>query len=419
MRLFISLLKSSLSKHPCLRQYLRRVRFRVWEKKVAFRSGFKLLKVDADPNRILWVDPYKIVNKGVGWPWYDKLRERGRIVGGDWDLNTMPFEDLDVYQSLKARFIYGAKWEDTSFYKSILDRLARGEKLRRVRNKDDLDQRCEELDCLFDEIRKCGYQAQQELLGTRYARPAMDEVTVRIGRSGEILFEDGRHRLAIAKLLSLPKIPVMVTWRHKEWYLFRAQILDYARRHGGKIYQPITHPDLSDIPAAHDDTRFQLIRSNMPIKGGTLLDIGANWGYFCHKFDEEFHCYAVEKNSEDFYFLNKLRLAERRKFTAVHKDIFELWEQSEFDVVLALDISHHFLKTADQYEKLVQFLRRLRTRVMFFEAHLPDEIQMQGAYRNLDNEEFVRFISENTGLTQWECIGHGEDGRPIYKLTRG
>jgi hypothetical protein len=329
----------------------------------------------------------------------------------------MPFEHLDVYRSLRARFLGGIPWEETTYYRTLIDQLREGEKPYGIESQHGLDEHFAQIDDLFKNIRQHGYQLQSECTGQRESLSSLDDVTVRIGRNGEFLFEDGRHRLAIAKILGLPLIPVRVTWRHREWYLFRLQILDYARRHGGKIYQPITHPDLSDIPAAHGDGRFQLIRSHMPIKEGTLLDIGANWGYFCHRFEEEgFHCYAVEKSSEDFYFLNRLRLAEGRKFTVVHADIFEFWEKKEFDVVLALNIFHHFLKSQETYERLVRYLQGLRTRVMFFEPHLPDEPQMEGAYRNFEPEEFVRFIADNTGLKRWECIGHGEENRPIYRL---
>lgn len=411
-------LQSIPERHPEMRTKLRKVRFALWRGKVALSS--RLHRVRLEPDQVLWIDPRRITNiviDPINWEGYNKLGAIGRIVGGNWDLYTMPFEHLDVYQALKARFVHGARWEDTSYYQDIAARLDQGTRLWGMRDRKDLPERLDGLDRLFENVKEHGYETNQQLLGDRYSLRAMDEITVRIGRDGELLFEDGRHRLAIAKILDLPKIPVLVTWRHREWYKFRAEILDYAKRYGGRVYQPIMHPDLADIPVVHGDTRFELIRSNMPVEGGTLLDIGANWGYFCHRFEDEgFHCYAVEKSSRDFYFLDRLRLAERRRFAAIEASIFEFWEKSEFDVVLALNIFHHFLKTADDYDKLVQFLRRLRTRVLFFEPHLTDEAQMAEAYRNLDHEAFVRFVAENTGLDQWQCIGFGQEGRPIYRL---
>lgn len=410
--------KHLLRKNPYLRSVIRKARFALWKNKIAFISN--LHSDEKAINPLLWVDPKKIMKVGVGWGKYKKYNKRFKIVRGNWDLNTMPFEHLDVYQAFKLRFIHGLKWEDTSYYKSFLDRISKGEKLYGIINKEELTKRLENLDDLFENIRKYGYKMQQQLLGDRYNPYFIDEVSVRISRYGEFLFEDGRHRLAIAKILGLKKIPILVTRRHRDWHLLREQILYYAKRcRGGKTYQPLTHPDLTDIPSSHGDIRFNLIRSNLQLKNGSLLDIGANWGYFCHRFEEEgFHCCAVEKSWQNFYFLNKLRIAECRRFTVVHTDILNILEKNEYDVVLALNVFHHFLKTRNDYENLIKFLQRLRSKVIFFEPHLTDEAQMQGAFKNFNCEDFVRFVANHTGLRSYKCIGYGEEGRPLFKMTR-
>lgn len=410
-----SMLSSMLARFPRIRKSVRSVRFALWCSRVAVRA--RMQRMQCDPNRTLWVNPGQIEKIGIGWGAYSKLNERGKVVDGDWDRNTMPFEDLDICRALRSRFTDGKAWKETGFYRGKVAQLKMAHSLWGVRTETELAERLRQVDALYDDIRRNGYRTQRQLIGDGPALSAMDEVTIRIGRNGQLLFEDGRHRLAIAKILGLSAIPVMVSWRHRDWYLFRLQILDYARSKKGKIYQRITHPDLEDIPAAHGDTRFELISSSMPIRSGTLLDIGANWGYFCQKFEEMgFRCYGVEKSFKDFYFLDRLRLAEGRKFTAVQSNIFEFWEKSEFDVVLALNILHHFLKDEITYHQLIEYLRRLRTRLMFFEPHLPEESQMQGAYRNLGQEEFVSFIAHHMGLQRWECIGYGEERRPIYKI---
>ncbi|EKE14795.1 MAG: hypothetical protein ACD_12C00296G0001, partial [uncultured bacterium] len=103
-----------------------------------------------------------------------------------------------------------------------------------------------------------------------------------------MLFCNCAHRLAIAKLLGLEKIPIKIVARHPEWIDFRKKVLSYAKEHKGKIYQPITHPDLSDAPSFHEsDDRFEMIKNNLSMKKGLLLDIGAYWGYFCHRFEDE------------------------------------------------------------------------------------------------------------------------------------
>jgi len=85
---------------------------------------------------------------------------------------------------------------------------------------------------------------------------------------------------------------------------------------------------------------------------------------------------------------------------------------------LALNIFHHFLKTEETYRSLVEFLHWIKTDIMYFEPHSPHESQMEGAYRNFNNREFVEFFSENIGLKSIEQIGIVEENRVIYKLMK-
>ena len=56
---------------------------------------------------------------------------------------------------------------------------------------------------------------------------------------------------------------------------------------GKEAYQPFIPSDLQDIPFSRaGESRFKMIKENLSVSEGTLLDIGANLGYFCHKFEE-------------------------------------------------------------------------------------------------------------------------------------
>jgi len=272
---------------------------------------------------------------------------------------------------------------------------------------------------LFEKIKKTGYKLQSELpemQGT--SEQYYDEVTVSIGSDGKLVFEDGRHRLSIAKVLGLPEIPVIVATRHKKWQSFKVEIRAAARIEGGKVYAPLTHPDLRNIPSIHGHDRYDLIASRLPCHGSTFLDIGAQWGYFCHRFEEAgMECYAVEIDEENLYFLEKLKKAEGRSFTIVPKSIFEYDERREFDVVLALNIFHHFIKSETTYVQLGMLLRSLKMRYMVFEAHDPNEPQMMGAYHNYPPDEFVQFLQDNSCLRKAEHIGNAKDGRKLFLLS--
>src|SRR5438067_3598008 len=157
-----------VDRFPGLRAYSRRIRFAQWRSKMAIRSGLRRARID--PVRLLWVDPRKITDVcvGIDWATYDKAHELGRIVGGDWDLNTMPFEHLDVYQAIRARFVHGARWEDTGYYKSLLARLEYGERPWPFRSKDDLPRRLQELDALVAAHSEQGHRAQRQCPDNRY-----------------------------------------------------------------------------------------------------------------------------------------------------------------------------------------------------------------------------------------------------------
>ena len=377
---------------------------------------------DLDIDGTYWVDPDRIEYACVFKKMedYSKYHHRGKVVGGNWDQRRIKFADrIGLLHGLEHRFIRGMHWEQTEFYQRILDVISGGTPLWGCKNKSELDNRCRYLDALFQDIKTNGYRSQQEIAQEENdPYKGEDEITVRIARDGTLLFEDGQHRLAMAKLLHIDRIPIKVTARHSEWFQFRKEVLDYAKMQPwGKLYHPITHPDLRDIPSIYGNERFELIKANLPIKSGDLLDIGANWGYFCHKFEEEgFHCYAVESDARNRYFLEKLKIAETKRFQIIYGSIFDYRDKTDFDVVLALNIFHHFIKEEETYYKLIDLLKRLDMKVMFFQPALPDDPQMKGAFRNFDCGEFVDFILKNSKLNEATYIGETQDGRPIYRL---
>jgi hypothetical protein len=373
-------------------------------------------------SKTCWVSPQSIA--------YSSLQEfnyhdfKGHIVGGDWDLLEKKFDDLDIYVALKQVCLDGNSWAETIFYKRTLVELNEGQILWGCRNRPDLEQRCKYIEALFHTIQREGYESQRELfLAGRVQDPveAEEEVTVSIGRYGDLLFSDGAHRLAIAKLLGIPAIPVKIAARHPDWVKFREEALHYAKAAGGKTHQPMTHPDLDDIPVCHDcEDRFKLIKANVSVKHGRLLDIGANLGYFCHRFEDQgFDCYAVEHYPTEVYFLTKLARAENKRFKIIAESVLDCREirNTCFDVVLALNTFHHFLKTQESYDKFIDLLKNLQMQELFFESHLAGETQMQNAYKNYPPEEFVEFIIRNSCLKKADLIGTMTDGRPLYRLT--
>lgn len=413
---------SLLDRFPLLRQLLAPI----WNDVVILRYKWRSKKIvrkhgnEFDVDKIYWVEP-----KRIG---YSPLKEfniykyNGEIIGGNWDRLEKKFEELDVYVAFKEVCINGKDWKDTVYYQRFIDGIVHRKFPGGCKNKSDIDRRFKYLESLYQNIKNEGYKSRSEMLSEENTSDLLrieDEITVNVGRNGDLLFGNGAHRLAIVKLLGIQKIPVKITVRHPQWVCFRREILLYAKEHRGKTYHPITHPDLQDIPAFHGQDRFSIIGKNLSVREGWLLDIGAHWGYFCHKFEEiGFDCYAVESDKVSVHFLKKLKRAENRDFKIIPKSIFEYpdIENVHFDVVLALNIFHHFLKKEDSYFKLINLLKNLKMKEMYFEPHLPNEFQSGELYKNYSEEEFVEFILQKSKLNNAELIGEAKDGRKIYKL---
>lgn len=418
--------RSQLSRFPLMEAPL----IRIWRTSrwLMLKCKWRLLTFagicsrEVDIDKTYMVSPQRIT--------YCSLREfnvhdfKGRVIGGDWDRLEKTFEDLDIYFALRQVCMERKHWTETAFYQRALDGLNRGElSWWGCRDKSNFDRRCKGLELLYQRIKHEGYKSQREMILSQKhydPRSLEDEVTVSVGRHGDLLFSNSAHRLAIARLLGIQKIPVKIAVRHPEWMRFRKEFMLYAKDQGGKTYQPVTHPDLDDIAASHDsEDRFMIIKENMSAKQGRLLDIGANLGYFCHRFEDEgFDCYAVEDFPKHLYFLGKLRRAENKRFNIIPESVLECHEirDMHFNVVLALNIFHHFLKTKESYYKFIDLLENLRTEELFFEPHLPDEKQMEDAYKNHTPDEFVELILQVSKLESVEFIGEAKDGRKIYTL---
>ena len=150
------------------------------------------------------------------------LRDTGKIVSGDWDEEPREISDYNIYVSLKQRYENNIDWEDTKKYNICIDKIKRGESCwHGCKTKEDLDQRCHELDQLYKNIREGGFKRQNRIkrntefdyIYPSYAR----EVSIAIGSDGELILIDGRHRLSMAKILELDSIPVHIAVVHEHW----------------------------------------------------------------------------------------------------------------------------------------------------------------------------------------------------------
>jgi 2-polyprenyl-3-methyl-5-hydroxy-6-metoxy-1,4-benzoquinol methylase len=297
----------------------------------------------------------------------------------------------------------------------------------------DLKERVNNLDRMFESIKENGFTTSPDEMIDVYSykdnlskqslknHEFLDYILIDVSRTGEPLFVDGGHRLMMAKMLEIKEVPVIVRIRHKEWADFRQELKEYAKAHGGYLYQKVPHFDLATIPYGHDESRIEIIKEATALKSGSVLDIGAYLGLHCYELEKKgFKCTAVETNPVRTYFTKKIRDANKQSFEVVTASIltFKKEESLNYDMVLALNIFHHFLKDEKTHHDLVELLGRIECQEMFFEAHNHKEDQMKGSYVNYSGDEFVNFILENSSLDSSHLLREFDSGRKLYKLYK-
>jgi hypothetical protein len=254
----------------------------------------------ADPRELRYVDPVGIKRKS---PFETRFcfRKFGDVRGGDWDVNSrLLVEYFDyIWEAMEARYVEGRAWGDISLVQEVLA----GNETWRFASGEDVWSWVEKLDAVYESIRQDGYRSVREILGVSWEEAAepthdsllgrfrpvanesefffdTDEVTifdwladiqVDIGRDGEILQHNGRHRLWFAQHLDIDEIPVVVVVRHEEWQELRdeianatseADLSDRARRH-------LDHPDMVDVVDSLSTTEKS---SGQPNSGDSSID---------------------------------------------------------------------------------------------------------------------------------------------------
>lgn len=308
------------------------------------------------------------------------LRRRGQALSGSWDqqVASEPFVETKAYRAM---------------------------------------QEAGDSDPIFRAIRSEGYRTQD-------SPNAVEEVQVGIARNGRYILLSGAKRVAAARLLGLKTIPVNVAVRHADWEDLREKVIAFAGRHEGRVYQRIEHPDLFDIQAHHYDDRLPIISKafeGYDPAGKKLLDVGPHWGQMSRAMEElGFDVTGAEANPASAKMAMRLRDATEHKYRIWEGSVFDFPEIGEMNVILGLNIFHHFLKRQETHDALVDMLARTRADMIIFAAHVWDRRgpDFKDAYRNYKPDEFARFVSEHSRLPDIELLGHSHDGRPLFKIYR-
>lgn len=223
-------------------------------------------EVAPQPHQILFIDPSAV--KYIIAPRFhaDFSHRSSYVIDGDWDIresenrlyfagsvepgyssssrSIVPINDFVFYQSCCDRYHNGMRWEETEFYQWLLENLDK--KIPRYENEVEITERLAFLDSLYDTFCNSGYKSQHKLSSS--ARSTWyDEVLIDIGRDGQLILDDGRHRLILAKLAGIRELPVRILVRHEEWQETRTKVANANFNNIEDFPFDEKHPDLKPL----------------------------------------------------------------------------------------------------------------------------------------------------------------------------
>ena len=166
----------------------------------------------------IWVDPTKLtriyVRNAAQTPDF-KRRHSGMVIDGDWDRHTEPLDTSWKVAGCLARFRDKVSWEDTGVFDRMAKMIAARGRFDSCSTAADVRARYARIDKLYDSIRRNGFRDKTvDKLGT----PRLPEgVFVHIDRDGAPIFGAiGNHRVGIARVLGLTRIPAQLGVVHPD-----------------------------------------------------------------------------------------------------------------------------------------------------------------------------------------------------------
>jgi len=184
-----------------------------------------------------------------------KYRGLGQIKGGTWDTDWKKLSENWKYAGLIERFEEGKKWEDTQYVRIPNQKFFTEGKIKDGYDnaEDFIEYRCSYVDSLYESMKREGYKPNTDNVHSDF--PSQDqrsesrmqslEPLVCIDRKGKIILRDGFHRITIAQIIGIDKIPVHVLCRHKLWQIKKDKFLAGGLDSNSAEHDQVeNHPDL-------------------------------------------------------------------------------------------------------------------------------------------------------------------------------
>lgn len=134
---------------------------------------------------------------------FDNKRYFGMVISDEALRVGKPLDKCRHVQAMRQHFVDGLDWNETE-YSKLYEKKYRKMK-RHGGMKGDFSTfargKLNKYDLIFDDIKSNGYKQSASV---------EENIEVALNASGEILLIDGRHRLVLAQIIGLKKIPVVV-----------------------------------------------------------------------------------------------------------------------------------------------------------------------------------------------------------------
>lgn len=190
----------------------------------------------------------------MSYPGYERRYHFGAQIPGDWDITSSSalhpghkkfyygdvFEDSLIFQALKQRFEKREPWEQTKFIQEFREDVSKYPGMwGGSYNDEDIFEKCEKLESVYESLQEHGYRTQRELDDTKsFIDCVAGEILVDVGRDGSFQIVEGRHRVAMTKLLDFEEIPVIPVVIHADF----EKELDKIESVREKVrYEHVTH----------------------------------------------------------------------------------------------------------------------------------------------------------------------------------
>ncbi|PSQ38257.1 hypothetical protein BRD13_07490 [Halobacteriales archaeon SW_5_70_135] len=206
----------------------------------------------ADPWRLVPVDPAGVDRFAV----VDLRYGLGQVRGGDWDTpaECRRLADSRTYEGLLQRFDEGRPWEDTAYHEWVRERFGSEGGFRGLQDFAEHDSDWfEHVDELYESVDD-GYRTNR---GELYDDPTDLEYVhetdpvAPVGRDGDVVWTEGFHRLTLARVAGVERVPALITWRHEAWQATRdavaEAVADDAEEPTDGLDASADHPDLRDV----------------------------------------------------------------------------------------------------------------------------------------------------------------------------